>query len=308
MMRKAIKDIPIILLAGAPRSGTSYLFNLLQQHPTICGHSTNESYFFMNEAHPLRNPTSNFYDHDLFNYRTCFSRPTKQTTYFLDGTDHLMFQEEMIPVIGRLPNVKMIFILREPAARILSSFEFTKYNLMNFSEDVNFTDYMESLLEENTELINQWLPRNKGSQYILQRELEYSHYHNFIQQWLTLIPDTNIYIIQFETFIKQVDQTLIDLFKWLDIKEEYFINKENYRNASINITYTFLHKIANQLKSVFPNSKLRDHLKASYLAFQKKEKNRTPETLKALEKLKLVYQESNESLAKYANIDLSLWV
>ena len=48
-------NIKTIFIAGAPKCGTSSLFNWFSTHPEICSSKNKEPFYFIDEKSPLKN-------------------------------------------------------------------------------------------------------------------------------------------------------------------------------------------------------------------------------------------------------------
>jgi hypothetical protein len=114
--------LPDFIIAGAPRSGTTWLYQLLSRHPGI----------FM--ARPVVPEPKFFLVDDLYQRGlTYYSQ-----TWFADARPDQVAGEksanylESPAVPGRiaaaLPGVKLVFILREPAARCYSNYLWSRKN------------------------------------------------------------------------------------------------------------------------------------------------------------------------------------
>ncbi|MEL6942783.1 MAG: sulfotransferase domain-containing protein, partial [Bacteroidota bacterium] len=186
-----------LFIGGAGKSGTTFLFSCLGQHPEIIPAEPKEPSFFLDQEHPLLNSKNNI--HQNGNHNLFFPN---QHGIHLDASVHLLYQREMPSLFAEIKNSKLIFILRHPAERIYSSFQFVKHNLAHFKKEVSFSEYVEALLDEKVTLIQSWL-RTRGSQYVLARELEISTYEQHIQKWEKAIGEDRIYLLTFRELTKE---------------------------------------------------------------------------------------------------------
>jgi hypothetical protein len=293
-----------LFIAGTPRSGTTFLMNQLSQHPGISPSIQGASYYFMDKKHPLLNGNNNYYKDDINGFLDIFAE--NESTFFLDGTDHLMYQKSMMEVLAQLPNKKMIFIFREPAQRIYSSFNFTKNNLGNFKKDISFEMYVDALLNDDKKQIQKWLVSDKRSGFILAHELEYSHYYNYIFEWINEIGKENMIFLSFEEMIKNKDVFMIDLLKQLSLNKIEFNDSEN--NESYEIKNKRLHRRIMDLSQLFPASSFKDRIKDIYFNFQKGKLNKSKNDDKIINELKKEFIRSNNKLAELTNLDISSWI
>lgn len=292
-----------LFIAGAPRSGTTFLMNQLSQHPDITPSIQRASYYFMDEKHPLLNVNNNYYKDGLSGFLDVFA--SCKSRFLLDGTDHLMYQESMMEVLAELPNKKMIFIFREPAQRIYSSFNFTKNNLGNFKKDISFEMYIEALLNNDKKQIKKWLVSDKRSGFILAHELEYSHYCIYINKWINKIGLENMMFLSFNEMINDKNIFMNQILKELSLKEFEFNNSKD--NKSYKIKNKYLHRKIMGLSTLFPSSSFKDEIKKMYLFFQKDKINKSEKDEAVINELKKEFISSNNKLAKLTGLDISSW-
>jgi len=115
---------PTFIIAGAPRSGTTWLYELLDRHPDI----------YM--AKPVR-PEPKFFLVDELYARglqyyidTWFAGADRYTAAGEKSTNYLENAVVAERIHVHLPSVKLIFILREPAQRAYSNWLWSRMNGM----------------------------------------------------------------------------------------------------------------------------------------------------------------------------------
>jgi hypothetical protein len=115
---------PTFIIAGAPRSGTTWLFHLLDRHPDVymAKPARPEPKFFLLDDLYARG--FQYYVDTWFAGSEGFAAAGEKTTNYLENAE----------VAGRihvhLPNVRLIFILREPASRAYSNWAWSRMNGM----------------------------------------------------------------------------------------------------------------------------------------------------------------------------------
>ena len=115
---------PDFIIGGAPRSGTTWLYELLDKHPEV----------YM--AKPVK-PEPKFFQVDevykrgLEHYlRTWFSGAGAAKAAGEKSTNYLECPAAAERIRQDLPDVKLVFILREPAGRAFSNYLWSKMNGM----------------------------------------------------------------------------------------------------------------------------------------------------------------------------------
>jgi len=113
---------PTFIIAGAPRSGTTWLYELLDRHPEV----------FM--AKPPRPEPKFFLVDELYArgiehyYETWFSGADGYTAAGEKSTNYLESATAAQRIHAHLPGVKLVFILREPAHRAYSNWLWSSMN------------------------------------------------------------------------------------------------------------------------------------------------------------------------------------
>lgn len=113
---------PTFLIGGAPRSGTTYLAQALARHPDICMAEP-----FIPEPKVMMRPEQTEGDYDaryatLFAHATATQQRGEKTSYYLESP------EARQRIRAYLPNVKLLFIVREPVARAYSNYLWSRKN------------------------------------------------------------------------------------------------------------------------------------------------------------------------------------
>jgi hypothetical protein len=106
--------LPNFIIPGAQKGGTTFLYNVLRQHPEVSLSTVKEVHFFDIEEHFARG---------LSYYATFFDNRDNRPAVGEATPNYLMYQH----VAGRIrealgPEIKLIFILRHPVDRAFSQF------------------------------------------------------------------------------------------------------------------------------------------------------------------------------------------
>lgn len=215
-LKKGNYSKPHFIIGGAPRSGTSFLYEFLKLHPEIfmAKPISPEPKFFLCDESYYKGFTyyTDKWFKDSENYQICGE---KSTNYLESKTSALRIKE-------KIPNVKLIFILRNPIERAYSNYLWTKKNNL---EDLSFR---EAILREH-ERESKYTEKEKYSR-------PYSYisrgiYRKLLQPYFELFPSDNIMILEMETFFQNPTSSKYNVLKFLKVKE---INYNFDFNVKIN--------------------------------------------------------------------------
>ncbi|MDT0555766.1 sulfotransferase family protein [Patiriisocius hiemis] len=209
------------LLIGAAKSATTSLCNALTQHPDICFSEPKEPQFFSE---------SNWRD-KLDSYHSLFKKNTKlygegSTNY----SKHPHYNKNIHNDIYEYnPEMKIIYIMRNPVDRIISYYTHT-YNRGH-----------ETIENINNAVLNNIHYIDTGK-YAMQ-----------IKPYQELFGEENVLLLFFEDFIKSYQQVLDSIFEFLDI--DAIEVDEKYLNANKSFDKRVLHHKYDNPKTIFEKVK-----------------------------------------------------
>ncbi|MGN6185441.1 MAG: sulfotransferase family protein [Thermoanaerobaculia bacterium] len=184
------------LIAGSQRSGTTFLYSLLDRHPEIemLRPLRPEPKFFLTEPHTLSEYQQRFHRNPHAR-----ARGEKSTSY--------MDREEMPAAAASvIPGIKAIFILRDPVARAISNYRFSVENGVE-------SDDAETALRIGRK------PPHFSSGAFSTSPFEYlarGHYYRALDRWERILGRDQMYLLCFEALISQPD-TVREVFRWLGV-------------------------------------------------------------------------------------------
>lgn len=298
---------PNLFLIGAPKCGTSSLFDWLSQHPDICGSKVKETFALIDPAHPLaRRPSFATDGQDA--YKSFFNPEDAYAPYRMEGTTHYIYDDHARQAIASIPNSRVIVALREPASRVFSSFRYTKNNLARLKYDISFSEYL-NLIKNHESLYPKWC-NDPGSAYVLEHDLLYSRYHLYLSKWCNDVGGNNIHIVTMEGLTENPFFVIFDIFLWLKLEpmseESLAIER---KNSTFSIRNRFIHRVARGLNSLIPlPQKAKLMLRNFYLPMQSRVKPAVDsDDQKALAELKKSFLADNEMLQAITQLDIRVW-
>ena len=173
------RRLPDFLLIGAQKSGTSSLFHYLMEHPDVAVNprKRKEVYFFSRD-----------YERGLNFYRQYF--PLCWSAGLVGEGSTVYLHSQVVPerVAELLPTVKLIAILREPAARALSHY----YHHVKRGRETR------SVQEAfRPDLIARWMDGQLEDSLTF-RYLNNGHYVSHLGRWLSYFPAQQLMLIRAE--------------------------------------------------------------------------------------------------------------
>ena len=171
--------LPEFIIGGAPRSGTTWLYELLDRHPDVymAKPVAPEPKFFLRDdeyAKGLPYYSSRWFDG---------AEPSKIAGE--KSTDYLEHAESAVRIARDLPRVKLIFILREPVSRAYSNYLWTKMNGLeteDFATALRLEDQRERELPEKWKFTRPFSYFSRG----LYADLLTPYFNRFVDQQLLL--------------------------------------------------------------------------------------------------------------------------
>lgn len=294
---------PDVFLAGAAKSGTTYLFDLLAAHSQVQGCQPKEPFFFIDKGNPYKQSTTGIFRKEYLD----FYKPLREGCLHLDGTSQTIYQQELLSQLKDMPKKpKVLFILREPASRILSSFQYTSNNLAAVN-NLSFSEYVDSLLEPNHNKIVDAC-KNHQAAFSLTHELTYSCYISYLSLWERAVGKENMLVILFEEMKKNHEITLKEIYEFLGINVERLEEIPEKVNQSISVKNKSIHYI---LYKAFSMTGYRIPFKSSikkiYIKLQHAPTKEDKGFQDDISRLKKYFVPFNQELARQFNLNLSSW-
>jgi hypothetical protein len=187
---------PTFIIGGAPRSGTNFLCHALDRHPEVylAKPYMPEPKVFMGPAQPAAVYAARYAA--LFEPAGPGTALGEKTTYYLEN-------EDCCALIARhLPNVRMVFVLREPVARAYSNYLWTKKNGLEslpFEEAVRREGRRPSPLPPDRDYARPY-------DYLVR-----GHYDVFAERWYATLGRRQVAFLLYEELISTPEPVLARL-------------------------------------------------------------------------------------------------
>lgn len=278
--------LPNFVICGAPKAGTTSLYESLKQHPNVYMSSVKETDFFQHNYHKGMDWFQSFFQD--YKGEKAIGEASPGNMIHLNAPER---------IARHIPDAKLIFILRNPIERAYSQYWYGIYR-----GDQNCLISFSDLIHDQN---NFW-----GK-----RVIELGMYYEQICRFESFFNSSQLKIILYEELSNNYHQVLNDICNYLEI-EAY---QENLENNKSNQTYYPKNLILYKLiygpwlaieKKISPKLLIKTQKYRSLLRkFLYNQKRQTPPDMKQEDRQYLyeLYKKSNDKLAKKLNVDLSHW-
>lgn len=227
--------LPNFLIIGAPRCGTTTLYEELKRHPQIFMSPIKEPLFFAveEEKEPFHGPNDNQGIRSLEDYSTLFSGARNEKAVGEASPLYLYSPKAPYRIERHVSDVKLIAILRNPVDRAYSHFLHDK-----LLGDENMNDFTEAIeMEEKREQMG-WSPFWQYRKVGL--------YGEQLARYLSIFHREQIKIFLFEDLLLNPQRMFKDLFQFLGVDENFTVKAPSTRNVSGNPKNEKLHSFLTQ--------------------------------------------------------------
>lgn len=295
-------------IIGAPKCGTSSLFRWLTAHPDIAGPaSQKELFFFMDSGHPLIEEP-NIHSASREAYADLF--PDTTTKRRIEGTTHYLYQDAARKHLAPMDSAPLIIaVLREPARRVFSSFQYTRNNLARMDPSLSFHRYVDWTLRGEDKRLANYIDHS-GSVYVLSRDVEYSAYVEHLLPWRNAVGDDRLMITTFDVLTEDPQAICQRVATRLGVDEDFYDSLDfRSRNATYRPVDRSLQSWAMTINQYIPDGPLTRVAKRAYkhVATRSRTSDRTDEDEHALERLRSYYAPYNERLAYEFDVSVDQW-
>ncbi len=230
------------IIGGTEKSGTTSVFNYMLAHPEVCGASTKETDFFRREIGEdltqARRDYSEFFSH-------C---PVHIPVVMEASPGYLGEASGVAPGIRAVaPSARFLFILRDPVARMLSSYTF-HVNQLNIDPQIGFPQYVDECrrydsgeLDSSDSALDDW--------YL--KVLQFGRYADGLRVYFDQFPAEQILVTFYDDLLNDSQQFMRRVSHFLQIDSSFW---ENYEFVRSNVTFSgknrTLHRLALRLNAL----------------------------------------------------------
>ena len=255
--------LPELIVAGAPKCGTTSLFDWLTAHPMVWGTPEKEVRFFLDEGYPLQRRVGPGVGYDEASYAEKFCAAPRDAVVLVDATPDYLYQVAALQHVPRLTSQpSVIFVLRNPAARLRSMFEFAQNNMASIDGTIDFPGFVDDIAQGRV---------SAGVDPHVAAAAEHSRYSKFLADWHRLLPPSQLLVIIFEEMVARPRDAVRAILGRFDMDLALYDRYEfPSRNQTVAIRLRRLHRVKRAVVQALPSLRRATTLRSLYSAMNKR--------------------------------------
>jgi len=293
--------LPNLLIIGAPRCGTTSLHDWLVAHPRVGASRRKETFYMMDRDSFEFVKRNNVHDHGLEGYARLFDR-CAQASVRIESTTGYLYQKTALDVLpGLASEPKFVVVLREPAARVLSTFRYFQGHKAQLPRDLTFRRFVEAIDSDD--------PLVRDNEF-LGAAIEHSRYAVHLARWRDRAGSERLRVVLFEDLRHKAHTLVPELATWCGIDKAFYASYAwPRRNESYQVRFPRVHAtVRSFVLPLVRSEKIKRGLRGLYIALNggKTRPTGADETA-VLAELRGRFAEDNARLAEEWRLDLSAW-
>ena len=229
-------NVANFIIGGTEKAGTTSVFSYLSEHPEVSGSLEKETDFFRHNPIATAQETLAAYAQ---HFRQGEGSPSPIVMEASPG--YLGAADRVAPQIGELiPDMKMLFILRNPIDRLYSSFNFHK-NRLDLDANLEFDDYIDRCLQYQQGADAASL----GMDDWYLKTMEFGCYSKYLRTYFSHFDRSQVQILFFEDLQVDVQAFMSALSDFLGISNSFWADYQfEKKNSTFSGKNRALHKLA----------------------------------------------------------------
>jgi len=272
---------PSFIIGGAPKAGTTSLYRYLDQHPEVCMSARKETSVFIDNK-SLEWLSDNYYRH--YDGEPAVGEASAGS-----------LGNPAVPerIHAALPEVRLIFILRDPVERIHSHFAFLQ-GAQSIDPEVSFSSFIRSEVEWRDTL------------------LDLGRYHQHLTRYERYFDREQMLVLLFQDLTSNTDQLVNEVYRFVGVDPSFQPDLGKH-NPTREPRFPGLHRVltrawmtVREYVDVYLANRTRSLRRVVKQVVTKESESRsmTPEDQAYLRDL---YAEPNRKLEQWLGRDLSHW-
>ena len=197
--------LPTFIIAGAAKSGTSTLFSLLKTHPEVCtACGMKETNYFIRQGESAR------FNKGLHWYQSLFEACGGSKAIGEASPEYMTDQDAPLLIHQTIPEVQLLFILRDPVDRLYSHYWFMTQKGIKLPS-------FEKVMAMRPPEFTHWL-------YI-------SQYHLHLKRYLELFSSQQVKVLLLDDLKSKAQHLIQDVYQFIDVDPAYIPSNLSQRRT-----------------------------------------------------------------------------
>lgn len=293
--------LPDLVIAGAPKCGTSSVHEWLAAHPQTLGSVPKETGYFADPGSHIHRPGCHV-SNGIEGYARFFRLPDgPPPAVTFEATPAYLYHRTALGLAGLESHPRFLFVLREPSAQIFSLYTYCRDNWDWVPQEMDFARFC-AAARTGTEPF--------GGNELCRHAIANADYAQALRVWRERVGADRMKIMLFEDLASDSKAFMQALSRWLGIDPAFY---ETYDFPRSNETYAVrsraLHSVNLGLRSRLARlGPLYPALRRLYrLANTRRRADPTQAERLVLDQLRLEFAPTNARLAEEFGLDLTAW-
>lgn len=293
--------LPNLVIAGAPKCGTSSIHSWLAAHPDVLGSVPKETYYFVDRGTHMYKSGKHI-DTGLDGYGSFFHAQSGfRPSVVFESTPSYLYSATALRYLPDLRSCpRFIFVLREPSSQIYSMFQYFRNNWDWIPRSMSFSDYLVCARTGSHSFKGNELARDA---------LRNAAYVDFLLRWRDRVGPDRMHVVLFDDLLLDQRAFMQALAGYLGLDASWY---DDYPFSKDNETYQprsgLLQRLNVAVRGALPSGPTYRALRRLYRRLNtRRPPPPTDADLDVLLELRDEYTEANARLAVAFHLDISSW-
>ncbi len=171
---------PNLYIVGFQKCGSSTLFDYLSAHQDITGTIPKETYFLVDDSYELYDSKKNV-SKSPEEWNT-FLPEKINTKIIMEASVCNFSQNRALAYIQGIPDAKIIFILRDPIKRFISTYNYNISWILKEIGNISLTEYYHLVQQKSV------------GRFMCDHAIEHGFYSKYIHKWKNALGEEKVFI------------------------------------------------------------------------------------------------------------------
>lgn len=280
--------LPDFFLVGAPKAGTTSIYNYLSQHPEIFTPTVKEPHFFACPEVKNTYYEESFVD-EIDDYLSLFSESSKGQKAGDFSTSYLHREKAARRIKNMCPDAHILIVLRDPVERAISHY------LMDVRDGYQDNSLLDCISREGID-----------NECFYREYIDVGMYSGQVERYKNIFGDRRVKVLMFNDLVNETDKTLYEIEHHIDVDKNVNIKTDKNYNNYQRIKYEPIKTLLNSgfVKKISQNIPVRIREKMRGIVISKEK----PELERARSELRRIFRDDVIRLQNIIDKDLSGWL